>query len=84
MNITINRYSTASRMLVGGGLELGLGELIDSTEWGSDVLPRNGDLITVHPEGYIADESWTGTVTGVQHVYSAGSPPRIIVTVREQ
>jgi hypothetical protein len=83
IRLRINRHERTSRSLPGGYVEYGLGALVESYDLtgAQDTLPRVGELVTVHPNIEPDEDSWTGEVTGVQHVFGRGSLP--ILTVRE-
>lgn len=60
MNIVINRHKYT--------YDMGVGELVERIECALPFIPRQGELITVHPGKEPSEESWTGKVTGIQHV----------------
>jgi hypothetical protein len=82
IHCVINRYRTR----IGGPNDYARtpGDLIETVEWGADAPPLVGDLITVHPCGPPDDHSWTGRVTGRQHVFSAYNAPRLVLTVCDE
>lgn len=77
MIVAIHRHAQPTN----GGV---VGDLIESEVWGMDFLPRPGDLLTVHPDEEPSVRSWTGRVTGVQHVLRIRRSPLAVVTVLEE
>lgn len=62
--VTINRHCV--------GRNGSLGHKIADYDWPTDVVPRVGEIVTVHPTTEISEESWSGEVTGVQYVFARG------------
>jgi hypothetical protein len=80
--ITINRCKTA--IYYGHSMRHCVGDLIETVHYSADFLPRVGNIITVHPEGEPSEKSWTAKVTGVQHVFTHGRPPRACLTAIDE
>lgn len=71
MRVQIRRYRNESGRL---------GDHMSTHFLMAHMVPRIGELVTVHPLGVVGEMSWTGTVTGVQHVFS--EYVTAVVTVR--